>query len=125
MHGNATPLLGEDHSHFFDLKSPSFSSLVVAVRQPYAGHALAQASLFHKLLLQCLELLVEEVVCLMKQTNRDIGDDLRRASLHELAINLKSLRRFTAKPPDKAGFFGFLVPHDMIPHAEEIPIVRK
>ena len=61
----------------------------------------------------------------MKQTNRQISDDLRRAGLHELAINLKSLRRFTAKPPDKAGFLGFLVPQDMIPHAEEIPIVRQ
>ena len=57
MDGNATPMLEEDHSysshhsHFFDLKSPSFSSLVIAVRQPDAGHALAQAALFQKLLL--------------------------------------------------------------------------
>ena len=40
MDGNATPMLEEDHSsssrhsHGFDLKSPSFSSLVMAVRQP-------------------------------------------------------------------------------------------
>ena len=75
MHGNATPLLGEDHSHFFDLKSPSFSSLVVAVRQPYAGHALAQSAFFQEILFEPAELLVEQGIARLPPGGRvlDLG----------------------------------------------------
>jgi hypothetical protein len=73
-------------SHFLVLKSLSFSPLVVAVCQSHAGHALAQAALFHKLLLQGLKLLIDEEIGLMEQANRDVGDDLRRPRFHELPV---------------------------------------
>ncbi len=64
----------------------------VAVCESHAGHALTQAALFDEFLLQCLELLVDEVVRLMNETDRDVGDDLGRAGLHELAIEFVCLR---------------------------------
>ena len=58
------------------------------VREPGAGHALAQAALFEENFLQTAELLVDQVVGLMNQADGNVGDNFRRAGFDELAVNV-------------------------------------
>ena len=61
------------------------------------GHALAQAALFHEGGLQLADLLVEQVIGLVKQANEDVRHDLGRARVHWSFFS-----RFTAYLPSFA-----------------------
>jgi len=57
--------------------------------------------MFEKIFLQPAELLINQVISLVDQAERDVGHYLGRAGLHELAIKLVSLWDLAAKPADK------------------------
>jgi hypothetical protein len=50
----------------------------IPVRQPRAGHPLAQPALLQEILRQAADLLVDQVVGLVDQADRDVGDHLVR-----------------------------------------------
>ncbi len=50
-------------------------------------HPLAQAAVFQEFLFQRPDLLIEQIVRLMDQTDRDVRDHLRRTRLHVLAYS--------------------------------------
>ena len=97
----------------------------VAVLEPDAGHALAQAALFDKLFFQGLELLIDEIIGLMNQANGNVGDGLRWSRFHEFTVKLKSVRGNTAQASDKLCFFGVFVPDDVVAHSQVIAVVGK
>lgn len=107
------------------VKKSLFSPQVVAVCEPHTGHALAQVTLFDELLLQGLELLVDEVVGLMNQANRDVSDALWRTGLHKLTIEFEGLRCHAPQPPDEARLLGILVPEGVVPHAEVVEVIPE
>ncbi len=71
------------------------------------------------------DLLVNQIIGLMNQTERDVGDHGRRAALHKPAIVLEALRRFAAKLADISRFLRILVPYGQVADAEVIPVVVK
>ena len=71
------------------------------MRETDAGHAFAQAPLFDEVLFQTAKLLVEQVVGLMNQADRDVGNGLRRTCFDEFPVKLKRLRRLPPELPNK------------------------
>ena len=69
----------------------------IPVIEAGAGHALAQAALFQEILLQAAELLVNQVVGLVNQADRNVGNNFRRARFHELAVKFVGLWRFASE----------------------------
>ena len=88
-----------------------------------AGHALAQAALFEEVFLQAAELLVNQVIGLMNQADGNVGDDFRRARIHELAVKLIGLRRFASELADILCFLGIFVPDLQVARAEVVFVV--
>ena len=64
-----------------------------------AGHALAESAVGHKIFLQAAQLLVEQIVGLVDQTDRDVGHDLGWAGLDEFTVEFIGLRGASAKFP--------------------------
>jgi hypothetical protein len=62
---------------------------LVAVVQPNAGHAFTQSTQFSKVFFQSFHLPFQKINRLVKQTQRDVRNDLCRTSFHEFAIQLK------------------------------------
>jgi len=87
---------------------------LIAVVQPGLGHSFAQAALFDELFLQCLQLLIQQEICLVNQTNRYVGDHFRRPCFNEFAIPLKRLRRLASQIADEQSFFRVLVPDPQV-----------
>jgi hypothetical protein len=58
------------------------------VLQPRAGHAFAQSAFLDEILFQPPDLLIEQVVCLMDKTKRDVGYDFGWAGFAKLAVSL-------------------------------------
>src|SRR5712671_1990364 len=81
---------------------------LVAILQAGAGHALAQAALFEEILLQTAKLLVNQVIGLVDEAERDVSHDFGRASFHKLAVVLISLRRLAAQLTDVLRLLGVL-----------------
>ena len=93
----------------FMLPIPPISPLPpVSVVESDLEHPLPQASLFKKILLQSAELLIQEVVGLVNETDGDVGQHLGRAGFHELTVKLKVLRGLAAQASDEHGFPGLL-----------------
>jgi hypothetical protein len=65
--------------------------LLPPVVQPCAGHVLAEASFFEKVLFQPADLLVQQVVRLMDEADGDVGEDFGWASVHISPIGLIGL----------------------------------
>src|SRR5262245_42911849 len=63
--------------------------LWTAVLQACFGHALTDAAFFDEVSFEPADLFVEEIVGLVDDTNGDVGDNLGRAGLHEVAIRLE------------------------------------
>ena len=82
---------------------------LVPILQSRAGHALAQTAVFEEIFLQTSELLVNQVIGLVDEAERDVSHDFRRTSLHKLAVVLISLRRLPAQLADVLGFLGVFV----------------
>jgi hypothetical protein len=72
----------------------------ISVLQADAGHALAEAALLDEVFLQAKELLVDQVVGLVDEANRDVGDYGWRAGLDKLAVVLEGQRRLSAQFAD-------------------------
>jgi len=62
---------------------------LVAVVQAGFGHAFSKASLFYEFVLQRLQLLIQQIIRLMNQADRDVGNHLRRTSFHKLTIEFR------------------------------------
>jgi hypothetical protein len=65
---------------------PLSLGLLIAIVQPGFGHPLAQAALFDEFFLQRLQLLIQQIIGLVNQTDCNIGDHIRRASFDKLPI---------------------------------------
>ena len=59
--------------------------------RPSAGHSLAQSAFLDEALFQPPDLLIEQVVCLVDKTKRDVGYDFGWAGLAKLAISLRGV----------------------------------
>ena len=60
--------------------------LLIAMIQPGFRHPLTQAAVFDEFFLQRLQLLVQQIIGLVNQTDSNIGDHIRRSSLDELPV---------------------------------------
>jgi hypothetical protein len=69
----------------------SWAGAGAAILEAEAGHTLAQAALFEKVVLQAEELLVHQIVGLVDETDRDVGDDCRGTGFYEFAVVLEGL----------------------------------
>lgn len=78
--------------------------------KPSVGHALAQAALLQKIRFQAAELVVDEVVGLVDETDRNVGDHCGRTGFHKCAIVFEFLRGFPAKFSDVTRLLGILAP---------------
>ena len=81
-----------------------------AVAKPRSEHAFTAAALVEEIIFEATDLLVEEVVGLVAQTQRDIRDDFGSAGLAKLAMSGVSCMRFVAQSTGVEGFFGVLWP---------------
>ena len=95
----------------------------IPVSEAGAGHAFAQAAFFEKILLQPAELLVNQVVGLVDQADRNVGNNFRRARFHELAVKFVGLWRFASELADKQRFLGVFIPFAVFAHAEVVAVV--
>lgn len=100
-------------------------ALLVPVLHAGLGHALTDAALFDEVLLQAATLLVEEVVGLVDEAERDVGEDFGRARFKEGAVGLEGFVLFAAKPADVESLLGALLPLGMVAHAEEVLVVEQ
>jgi hypothetical protein len=66
--------------------------------------------LFHKILFQTPELLIDQIVGLMDQADGDVGDDLGRATLDKLAVQLVGLLRLATELASTSGRTAARVP---------------
>ena len=69
------------------------------------GHAFAEAALFEEIFFEAEELPIEQVVRLVDEADRDVGDGLGRAGLEKLAIEFESLRGLAAEAAHVEGLF--------------------
>ena len=88
--------------------------------EPDAGQAFAEAALGEEIFFEAQELAVDEVVGLVDQADREVGDHLRRAGFDERAVVFEGLRCLAAELADAAGFFRLFVPDRKVAGAEEI-----
>lgn len=95
------------------------------VFQPCPGHVLAKSSFFQKIFLQPPDLLVEKVVCLVDQADRDVGEDFRRACFHERAVGLIGLIGSFTQPADEECFLGVFLPEWMVADPQKVLIVEQ
>ena len=79
-----------------------------------AGYALAQAAILEKVLLQPFDLLVDEVVGLMNEAERDVGHGLRRPGFNEFAVELIGLGCLATEPTNIVHLLGVLGPNAQI-----------
>ena len=93
--------------------------------QSDAGHALAQSALVHKILLQPDKLLVDQIIGLMNETERDVGHYFGRAGLDELAKVLVTQRSLAAQVADEFRLLGVLIPDLQVAGAEVIFVIVK
>jgi hypothetical protein len=101
----------------------SWAGAGAAVFETGAGHTLVQAALFEKVVLQAEELLVHQIVGLVDETDRDVGDDCRGTGFYELAVVLEGLRGFAAELADISRLLGILVPAGQVAGTEEVQVI--
>ena len=92
---------------------------LVAVVEPDAGQAFAEAALGEEIFFEAQELAVDEVIGLVDQADREVGDHLRRAGFDERAVVFEGLRCLAAELADAADFFRLFVPDRKVAGAEE------
>jgi hypothetical protein len=89
----------------------AFSRRIVAtLLEPNASHALAETAVVEEIAFQPAHLLIEQIVCLMDKTDRDIRDDLGRTCFTELFILSVGHIWVGAKAPNELGFPTVLSP---------------
>ncbi len=70
----------------------SFPGLLIAVIQTGFGHSFAKAALFDEFLFQRFQLLIQQIIRLMNQADRDVCNHLCRTGVDELSIHFECLR---------------------------------
>ena len=93
--------------------------LLGAVVQAGAGHLLADAAIFHEVLFQMADLLVEEVVGLVDEADGDVGKDGGGAVFEKGTVGFEGLVRSFAELADIEGLRGIFEPDGEIADAEE------
>jgi hypothetical protein len=93
--------------------------------QADARHAFAQAALFHKILLQPAQLLVNQIISLVDEAKGDVGHHFGRTRLHKLPVVSVGLRLFAAQFADELRFLGIFVPNRKIAGAQEVSVVSQ
>ncbi len=87
----------------------SFPGLLIAVVQPGFGHSFAKAALFDEFLFHCFQLLIQQIIRLMNQADRDVCNHLCRTGFDELSIHFECLRCPPSQVTDEQGFPGVIV----------------
>ena len=67
--------------------------------------------------------MIEQIVCLVNQANRDIGDDGWGAGLDEFPERFKCHSWLVVQPTDEACFSGVLVPERQVSRTKEVFII--
>ena len=102
-----------------------FIFLLISRLNADSGHALAESAVLDKDLLQAVELVVEQIGCLVDLADGDIGYDFGGTSLHKFTENLKSQRSGHAQFPDVPGLAALLVPDGKVANPQKIPVVLQ
>jgi hypothetical protein len=95
------------------------------VLQPRAGPSFAQSALLDEILFQSPDLLIEQVVCLVDKTKREVGYDFGRAGFAKLAVSLTGDGTLVAELANVLGFFGFLGPDAQTSSAQKILVIDQ
>ena len=108
-----------------DASHRSLLWFLVSVVQPGLGHAFAQAALFEEFFFQRLHLLIQQIIRLMNQADRDVRNHFVRTRLDEFAIQLKRLRRLAAQVANEQRFLRVLVPDSQVADSQVVAVVRQ
>lgn len=95
----------------------SFGLWLVAIFQPHPGHTLAQAAFLDEILFLPFELLIQQIIRLMNQTDGDVRHHFGRAGFAKFTKDIKGQRRLLGELAHVKRFFGILVPLAQITHA--------
>ena len=79
----------------------------------------------HKVFFQPANLLVEQVVGLVDEAERNVGHDFGGAGFAEFPIGLIGHMRPIPKAADIERLLGIFCPERKIPHAEEVLVVEQ
>jgi len=93
--------------------------------QTRTGHSLAKSALKDEILLQPADLLVEQIVRLVNETEGHDGDDLRRAGLAKFAIGFVGRLGLASQLADIASFLGIFFLDWLIPDTEEVAVIDE
>ncbi len=88
-----------------------------------ARHAFTETTALDKLLLQPAQLMVDEIVGLVNETDCDVGYDFGSPRFHEFTVVFVGLGSFAAEPANVLRLFRGLVPHGQIASAEVVFVV--
>ena len=86
-------------------------------------HPLAETAVFDEISFQAPHLLIEQIVCLMDETNRNVRDDLGRPSFAELPVLRIGHLGISTKIPDEFSLPAVFSPKSELPSSNEIMIV--
>jgi len=89
------------------------------------GHALAEAAGLEEVGLKAADVLVKEIVGLVKQAEGNVGDDFGGAGFDERLIGRIGRMGLISQGPDVACFLGFLFPEAELPDPEVVLIVDE
>ena len=94
-----------------------------ALLEPGTRHALAETAIVKEIAFQAAYLLIEQIVGLVDETDRDVRDDLGRTSFAELLVLSVGHIWVGSEAPNELGFPTVLLPLGKRPCSEEIMIV--
>lgn len=99
--------------------------MLVAVVQAGAGHLLADAAIFHEVLFQTTDLLVEEVVGLVDEAEGDVGENGGVAVIEKGTVGFEGLVMGFAEFADVECLLAGFGPDGEVADAEEILVVNE
>lgn len=97
--------------------------VLATLLEPCARHALAEAAFFEEISFQAAHLLIQQIVRLMDETDRNVRDDLGRTGFAELLVLRVGHVGISSQMPHKFGFPAVFPPEGELPSSEEIMIV--
>jgi hypothetical protein len=95
------------------------------VSQPRASHSLAQSAFLDEILFLSPNLLIEQVVCLVNKTKRDVGYNFGWTGFAKLAIGLICDGPLVAELANVLSFFGILWPNAQTSCAQKILVIGQ
>jgi hypothetical protein len=96
-----------------------------SVQPAGATHTFAESACVNEVALQTADLLIEEIVRLVNQTDRYIRNYLKWAGLAEFAIVFIGHMRIAVKAPNKSGLAAIFFPEWKVPNPKYIAIVGQ